>query len=54
MEIRKRGFIEDEFGRKKKASYKTIAKYLGLSIETVRGVLLKHGLGGRVDKELKF
>ena len=49
LEIRKRGFIEDEFGRKKKASYKTIAKYLGLSIETVRSVVLKHGLGGRIN-----
>lgn len=50
LEIRKRGFIEDEFGRKKKASYGNISKYLGLAQETVRSVLLKHGLGGRIEK----
>lgn len=44
LEIRKKGFIEDEFGRKKKASYARTAKYLNVSIDTVRRVLRKHDI----------
>jgi len=50
LEIRRRGYIEDEFGRKIKASQAKIAKYLGVAQETVRSSLIKHGLGGRVTK----
>lgn len=50
LKLRKQGYIEDEFGRRTKASYAKIAKYLNLAQETVRGVLLKHNLGGRIEK----
>ena len=52
VKIRKLGYFEDEFGRKKKASYVNIAKYLELAKETVRTVSLKHGLGGLVGKKI--
>ncbi len=48
LEIRRRGYIEDEFGRRIKASQAKIAKYLGVSQETVRSSLIKHGLRGRI------
>ena len=51
LRIRKLGYILDDFGRKKKASYINIANYLGLAKETVRGVSIKNGLGGRIDKK---
>jgi hypothetical protein len=37
-------------GKKKKASYGNIAKHLGLAQATVIKVILKNGLGGRIDK----
>ena len=36
------GYIEDEFGRRKKASYSRIAKYLGVSIGLVQRVAGKN------------
>ena len=46
--IRKLGYVEDEFGRRKKAGYGTIAKYVGVSVATVRTIIKKHDLGGRI------
>lgn len=50
LEIRRRGYIEDEFGRRIKASYAKIAKYLEIAKETVRTCLIKHGLEGRIEQ----
>jgi DNA invertase Pin-like site-specific DNA recombinase len=44
LHLRKQGYIEDEFGRKQKASYARISKYLGVAQETVRSVLVKHDM----------
>lgn len=44
VKLRKQGFIEDEFKRRKKASYSRIAKYLNVSIGTVSTVSKKHNI----------
>ena len=44
LELRKKGFIEDEFKMRQKATYSRIAKHLKVSIDTVRRVLKKHNL----------
>lgn len=53
LELRKQGFIEDEFGRKKKASYSRISRYLGISIDTVMRVSKKHNLNLKITKNKK-
>ena len=42
MKLINQGYIEDEFGRQKKASYQRIAKYLGISIALVQRVVDKN------------
>ena len=50
LKIRKQGYIIDEYIKKrKKASYGNIAKYLDIGVETVRRVLIKNNMNGRVD-----
>ncbi len=50
LKLRKQGYIIDEFVKKrKKASYGNIAKYLDIGVETVRRVLIKNGMNGRVE-----
>ena len=49
LKLRKTGYIIDDFGRKKKASYTNIARQLDIGIETVRRALVKNGMNGRVD-----
>lgn len=44
VKLRKQGFIEDEFKRRKKASYSRIAKHLNVSIATVSTVSKKHNI----------
>ena len=49
LKLRKQGYIEDKFIKKrKKASYINIAKYLEVGKETVRRVLIKNGMNGRL------
>lgn len=49
LKLRKQGYIEYDSGKRKKASYSNIAKYLDIGIETTRRVLVKHGMSGRVN-----
>ena len=42
LKLLNQGYIEDEFGRKKKSSYSRIAKHLGISIALVQRVVIKH------------
>jgi len=41
MKLINQGYIEDEFGRRKKSSYARVAKYLGVSITLVSRVVRK-------------
>jgi DNA invertase Pin-like site-specific DNA recombinase len=49
LKLRKQGYVEYFNGKIKKASYANIAVCLDIGIETVRRVLIKHGMNGRVD-----
>ena len=42
MKLINQGYIEDEFGKKKKSSYARVAKYLGVSIALVSRVVRKN------------
>jgi predicted ArsR family transcriptional regulator len=54
LKLRKQGYIIDEFIKKrKKSSYENIAKYLDIGAETVRRVLMKNGMNGRVETLIK-
>jgi hypothetical protein len=41
MKLINQGYIEDEFGRRKKSSYARVARYLGVSIALVFRVVKK-------------
>lgn len=51
LELRNKGFIEDEFKMRQKATYARIAKHLKVSIDTVRKVLKKHLLQHKLRKK---
>ena len=49
VELRKKGFIENQNGEREKATYSRIANHLNVSIETVRRVIIKYELQGSID-----